>query len=71
MALSAGQGREGEITDAPGKMLLGSISCIFHFMEDFDNREVGGPPVCGWGKWDGIKDSFLEEALLMPISEHR
>lgn len=50
----------------PGTALLSSISCILHLLGESDNREVGDPPVGGWGYKVGIRNNFLEEGLLSP-----
>lgn len=54
-----------------GRTLLGSTSCIFYLLGEFDNGEVGDHFSWWVGKGDGIREAFLQEGLFIHISENR
>ncbi|KAM8786875.1 ral guanine nucleotide dissociation stimulator-like [Rhynchonycteris naso] len=64
-------GREGrEVRDPLASTLLGSIVCILHLLGEFGNRSGRPLKLVANGRGQH-QDNFLEEALRMPISEHR
>lgn len=63
-----GQRRRAQSSPGPHPLRL----TLIHLSGEFDNRGMWeSPRIGGKGEGDGIKDNFLEEALRMPISEHR